>query len=55
VLAHSKVNEVVGAGSPRGRKSMDTLSAYAMALANIRNELMVFDWDKAAELIRDSK
>ena len=34
---------------------MDTLSAYAMALANIRNELMVFDWDKAAELIRDSK
>lgn len=34
---------------------MDTWSAYEMGLANQWHELMVFDWDKAAELIRDSK
>jgi hypothetical protein len=34
---------------------MDTLSAYANALANKGAPFMVFDWDKAAALIRDRK
>lgn len=34
---------------------MDTLSAIAMGYATRRDEPMVFDWDKAAQLIRDSK
>ena len=33
---------------------MDTFSAFAMGLANRDKELMVFDWDKAARLIRES-
>lgn len=33
---------------------MDTLTAFAMGEANRGKETMVFDWDKAAELIRDS-
>lgn len=32
---------------------MDTLSAFAMGLANRENELMVFDWEKAARLIKE--
>ncbi len=34
---------------------MDTLSAFAMGLANRNRESMVFDWDKAAELIKEYK
>ncbi len=34
---------------------MDTLAAFAMGLANQGNELRVFDWHKAARLIRESK
>jgi hypothetical protein len=34
---------------------MDTASAFAMGDANRGKEMMVFDWDKAAQLIRDSK
>ena len=33
---------------------MDTLSAFAMGQANRGKESMVFDWDKAARLIKDS-
>ena len=33
---------------------MDTMKAYAMAEANKDKESMVFDWDKAAELIKES-
>jgi len=33
---------------------METMKAYAMGQANRGNELMVFDWDKAARLIRES-
>ena len=32
---------------------MDTLSAAAKALANQGKELKVFDWDKAAQIIKD--
>lgn len=32
---------------------MDTMSAFAMGEANRGKELMVFDWAKAATLIRD--
>jgi len=32
---------------------MDTLSAFANGEANRGKELMVFDWDKAAELIKE--
>lgn len=34
---------------------MDTLSAFAMGQANTGKELMVFDWDKAAKLIKKRK
>lgn len=34
---------------------MDILSAFAMGEANRGKPLMVFDWDKAARLIRDRK
>jgi hypothetical protein len=34
---------------------MDTFSAFAMGQANRGKESMVFDWDKAAELIRERK
>lgn len=34
---------------------MDTMSAFAMGMANKHKPLMVFDWDKAAELIRERK
>lgn len=33
---------------------MDTVKAFIMGEANRRKELMVFDWDKAARLIRES-
>ena len=33
---------------------MDTMAAFEMAKANQDNELMVFDWDKAANLIKAS-
>lgn len=33
---------------------MDTMSAFLMGQANEGNELMVFDWDKAAKLIKES-
>lgn len=32
---------------------MNTLSAFAMGEANRNRELMIFDWNKAAELIKD--
>lgn len=32
---------------------MDTLQAFIMREANRRKELMVFDWDKAATLIKE--
>ena len=32
---------------------MDTFSAFAMGQANQGRELMVFDWDKAATLIKE--
>jgi hypothetical protein len=31
---------------------MDTMTAWAFAQANRGNELMVFDWDKAASIIK---
>lgn len=34
---------------------MDTMMAFAMGQANRHRELMVFDWDKAAEIIRERK
>mgnify|MGYP000927357341 FL=1 len=34
---------------------MDTLAAFAMGMANKNKELMVFDWDKAANIIKDRK
>lgn len=34
---------------------MDTMSAFLMGQANRGKELMVFDWDRAAEIIRDKK
>lgn len=34
---------------------MDTWSAFAKGLAARHKESMVFDWDKAAELIRERK
>lgn len=34
---------------------MRTEAAWAMAEANRGKEMMVFDWDKAAQLIRDNK
>lgn len=34
---------------------MDTLAAFAMAIANKDKELMVFDWDKAANIIKERK
>lgn len=34
---------------------MNTLEAFAMGAANRDNELMVFDWDKAARLIAEIK
>ncbi len=33
---------------------MDTINAFAMGEANRGCELMVFDWDKAARMIKDS-
>ena len=33
---------------------MNTLAAFAMGQLNRGNELMVFDWDKAAQFIRES-
>lgn len=33
---------------------MNTLQAFAMGEANRHKELMVFDWDKAARLIKES-
>lgn len=34
---------------------MDTMSAYAMGQISKDRPLMVFDWDKAAQLIKDRK
>ncbi len=34
---------------------MDTMAAFAMGEANRGKEQKVFDWDKAAEIIRDKK
>ncbi len=34
---------------------MDILAAFAMGIANKNRELMVFDWDKAANIIKDRK
>ncbi len=34
---------------------MDTLSAFAMGAASAHKKLMVFDWTRAAELIRDGR
>lgn len=34
---------------------MNTLSAFMMGEANRGHELMVFDWDKAARIIRERK
>jgi hypothetical protein len=34
---------------------MDSLKAFAMGEANRNRELMVFDWDQAARLIRERK
>ena len=34
---------------------MDTMSAFAMGQANRGKDSMVFDWDKAAGLIKESK
>lgn len=34
---------------------MDTMKAFAMGEANRGKELMVFDWDKAANLIKEKK
>ena len=34
---------------------MDTLAAFAMGMANKDKELMVFDWDKAANIIKYRK
>lgn len=34
---------------------MDTMSAFAMGDANRGKKLMVFDWNKAARLIKDQK
>lgn len=34
---------------------MNTLSAFAMGEANRVKELMVFDWEKAARLIKEKK
>ena len=33
---------------------MDTLSAFAMGSASRNNRMRVFDWDKAAQLIKDN-
>jgi len=35
-----------------GGINMNTWTAFAMGEANRRKELMIFDWDKAARLIR---
>lgn len=32
---------------------MDTLSAFGMGEANRGKEMMIFDWDKAAEIIKE--
>lgn len=32
---------------------MDTLAAFAKGQANLGKELMVFDWDRAAEIIKE--
>jgi hypothetical protein len=32
---------------------MDTMSAFALGQANMGKEMMVFDWDKAAQIIRE--
>jgi hypothetical protein len=34
---------------------MDTMRAFAMGEANRGREMRVFDWDRAAKLIRDSR
>lgn len=34
---------------------MDTMAAWAMGQANAGKPLMVFDWKKAAEIIRDER
>jgi len=34
---------------------MDTMNAFAMGEANRGKELMVFDWEKAARLIKQNK
>ena len=34
---------------------MDTLRAFMMGVANRDRELMVFDWDKAARIIKERK
>lgn len=34
---------------------MDTMRAFAMGEANRGNEMMVFDWEKAARLIAERK
>lgn len=38
-----------------GENDMNTWVAFAMGEANREKELMVFDWDKAARLIRERK
>ena len=34
---------------------MDTLAAFAMGLANQNKDRMVFDWDRAAKIIREKR
>ena len=34
---------------------METMKAFAMGVANRGKELMVFDWDKAARIIKERK
>lgn len=39
--------------SPAEEDEMDSMQAFAMGEANRDKELMVFDWDKAAQLIKE--
>ena len=34
---------------------MDSMSAFAMGAANAHRELMVFDWERAAQIIKERK
>lgn len=37
----------------KGENKMDTMTAFAMGEVNRGKELMVFDWEKAARLIKE--